>query len=325
VNRRDFLAAIAGLTAWPLTVHAQQPAVPVVGFFRSTASEPFADIVAAFGEGLRDAGFTEGQNVTVEYRWANNKLERLPDLAADLVRRQVSVIVGNSLAVEAARAQTTSIPIVFVVADDPVKSGYVDSLSRPGGNLTGITFYGGGQLAAKRVELLHELVPTADVIAVLQDPNYPGFKTELANVEAAISGLGLRMLLVNAARTTEFDSAFAAIASSGAGALLVGGSPLFTSKRREVVKLAAEHTIPAIYDQRAHVVAGGLMSYGASFVGAYRQAGVYAGRILKGDKPSELPVLRPTTFELVVNLKTARSLGLNLPDSILVRADEVIE
>jgi putative tryptophan/tyrosine transport system substrate-binding protein len=326
MRRRDFISlAGSAVAAWPLVAHAQRSATPVVGFLRSTTPEPFQHIVTAFREGLNEAGFVEGQNVTVEYRWANNRLDHLPGLAADLVRRQVAVIVGNSLAVEAAKAVTSTTPIVFVTADDPVKSGFVNSLGRPGGNLTGVTFFGGGRLGAKRAELLHELVPTTAAMAVLLDPNYPGFQAELPDVQATIRALGRKAVVVEAANGREFDAAFARTVDAGADALLVGGSPVFTGRRRELVELAARHAVPAIYDQRDYVAAGGLISYGASFTGAYRQAGIYAGRILKGAKPSELPVLQPTTFELVVNLKTAKALGLDVPPSITLRADEVIE
>jgi putative ABC transport system substrate-binding protein len=313
-----------GLAAPVIPAGAQSAAPPVVGFLRSTPAAPFAHLVAAFREGLREAGFVEGENVAVEYRWANNDRERLPALAGDLVRRKVAVIVGNSLAAEAARTATTTIPIVFVSAEDPVKSGLVGNLARPEGNLTGVTFFGGGQLGVKRIELLHELVPGAAVIAVLLDPGYPGFRTELPNILAAGRALGHEVIVVEAASEREFEAAFARMVQAGAGGVVVGGSPMFTSHVRSLVALATRHALPAIYDQRAFVTRGGLMSYAASFAGAYRQAGLYAGRILRGARPSELPVVQPTTFDLVINLAAAKALGLTIPPALRLRAGELI-
>jgi putative tryptophan/tyrosine transport system substrate-binding protein len=299
--------------------------MPVIGFLRSTPSDPFTKLVEALRRGLKEVGFVEGQSVVIEQRYADNHLDRLPGLAGDLVSRKVAVIVANSLAAEAARAATETIPIVFVTADDPVTRGLVSSLNRPAGNLTGLTFFGGGKLGAKRLELLHELVPKATVIGLLMDPNWPGAVAELPELEAAGRAIGRQIVVVRASNEREFEDAFAKITQSGAGALMVAGSPFFTSQRRTLVALAARHAIPAIYDVRENVEAGGLISYSASFTDAYRQAGVYAGRILKGAKPSELPVLQPTTFELALNLKTAKALGLTIPSSIMVQADEVIE
>jgi ABC-type uncharacterized transport system substrate-binding protein len=323
IKRREFITLLgSAAAAWPLAARAQQ--TPVVGFLRSTPSAPFMHLVAAFQQGLRDEGFIEGQSVSIEYRWADNQLDRLPDLAADLVRRQVKVIVGNTPAAEAAKAATQSIPIIFVTGEDPVTTGLVDSLNRPSGNLTGVVFFASGHLGAKRVELLHELVPKAAIIAVLIDPR---FARELPAVEGAGRALGRQLLVIvmKAASERELDAAFSAIVQAGAGALVVGGGPFFTSQRRRLVALAAQHAIPAIYDSREHVEAGGLMSYGTSLTTAYRQAGLYAGRILKGAKASELPVMQPTTFELVINLRTAKSLGLTVPLTLQAAADEVIE
>jgi putative ABC transport system substrate-binding protein len=326
MKRRDFITLLGGAAAMsPLVARAQQPAMPVIGFLRSTPAASFAHLVTAFRQGLGEAGFVEGRNVAIEYRYADNQLERLPGLAAELVARRVAVIVGNSLAADAAKVATATIPIVFVTGDDPVKSGLVASLNRPGGNLTGVTFFGGSQLGAKRLELLRDLVPTATVIAVLGDSNYRGSEVELLELEAAGRALGRQIVIVKVTNEREFDAAFASIVQAGAGALLVGGGPFFTSQRRTIAALAARHAVPAIYVSREHVEAGGLISYSASFTGAWRQAGLYAGKILKGAKPSDLPVLQPTIFELVVNLGTAKALGLELPPSIHLRADEVLE
>jgi len=323
-KRREFITLLGGTAiAWPLAARAQQP-MPVVGFLRSTPSAPFMHVVAAFQQGLRDEGFVEGQNVSIEYRSADNHLDRLPGLAADLVRRQVAVIVANTLAAEAAKAATQTIPIIFVTGEDPVTTGLVASLNRPSGNLTGVVFFASGHLGTKRLELLHELVPKGAIIAVLMDPS---FAKELPAVEGAGRALGRQLLVIvmKGPSERELDAAFSAMAQAGVGALLVGGGPFFTSQRSTLVALAARHAIPAIYDTRDHVEAGGLMSYGTSLTGAYRQAGLYAGRILKGAKTSELPVIQPTTFELVINLKTAKALGLTVPLIMQMTADEVIE
>jgi putative ABC transport system substrate-binding protein len=323
MKRREFITLLGGAAAWPLAVRAQQPAMPVIGFLRSTPAKPFAHIVAAFRQGLNETGFVEGQNVAVEQRWADNQLDQLPALAADLVRRQAAVIVCNGPAVEAVRSAAATIPIVFVIGGDPVALGLVTSLNRPGGNLTGLTFFG-NRLGAKRVGMMRELVPWS-VIAALVDPNFPEAVVELRDVEEAGRTIGQKIVPVNAGSEREFDTAFASIVQAGAGALVVIGSPFFTSKSQTLVALSALHAIPTIYDIRDYVAAGGLISYSTSFTDAYRQAGVYAGRILKGAKPSELPVLQPTKFELVINLKTAKVFGLQIPDRLLALADEVIE
>jgi putative ABC transport system substrate-binding protein len=325
IERRRFLALAGVASAYPFAARAQQPAMPVVGVLRSTPAAPFAHLIEALRQGLKDEGLTEGRNFMIEQRWADNQLDRLPELAVDLVRRPVSAIVGNRQAVAAAMAATTTIPIVFVVADDPVTSGLVASLSRPTGNLTGVTFFGGSQLDAKRMELLHELVPNAATVAILQDPNYEALTKRQPETEIAARSLGLRTVVVTAGAEADLAPAFAKIVESGAGAILLSGGPIFTSQRRALVELAARHRIPAIYDLAEFVQAGGLISYSASIAGAYRQAGVYVGKILKGAKPSDLPVLQPTTFELAVNLKTAKTLGLDVPPSIHLRADLVIE
>ena len=325
MRRREFISLIGGAVAvWPLAARAQQPALPVIGLLRSTPSASFMHLLAAFQQGLKDEGFIDGQNVSIEQRWADNQLDRLPGLAADLVRRQVAVIVANTPAAKAAKAATQTIPIVFVTGEDPVTIGLVDSLNRPTGNLTGVVFFASGHLGTKRLELLHELVPKGAIIAVLMDPS---FATELPAVVGAGRLLGRQLLTIvmKAASEPELDAAFSAIVQAGAGGLVIGGGPFFTSQRRKLVALAASHAIPAIYDTRDHVEAGGLMSYGTSLTTAYRQAGLYAGRILKGAKTSELPVIQPTTFELVINLKTAKTLGLTVPLIMQMTADEVIE
>jgi len=329
IRRREFITLLASAAAapcvlWPLAARAQQPAMPVIGFLRSTPAGPFAHIVAAFRQGLNDTGFIDGQNMAIEQRWADNQLDRLPGLAADLVRRQAAVIVGNGPAVGAARSAAASTPIVFVIGGDPVAQGLVASLNRPGGNLTGLTWFA-NKLGVKRVEMLRELVPGSGVIAALIDPNFPEGFTELREVEEAGRTIGTKIVSVRAGNELEFDAAFKSIVQADAGALVVIGSPFFTSKSRTLVALSARHAIPTICDIRDYVVAGGLISYSTSFTDAYRQAGVYAGRILKGTKPSELPVLQPTTFELTINLKTAKALGLTVPPSFHLRADEVIE
>ena len=321
MRRREFLGVLGSTAvAWPLVARAQQAAMPVVGFLRSTLAAPFTRLVVEFRKGLSEEGFIEGRNVAIEQRWADNQPDRMPGLAADLARRKVAVIVCNSPSV--VRAAAPTVPIVFVVGDDPVKMGLVASLNRPGGNLTGVTFFGGSLLGAKRLGLLHELVPKIAIVAILLDPA-TAFEIEL--VETAARALGLKIVLVKLASERDLDAAFDRIVATGAGAVLFGGGPVLRSQLQQVVALAARHAIPTIYELRDYVEAGGLISYAASFPGAYRQAGIYAGRILKGAKPSELPVLQPTTFEMAINLKSAKALGLTVPDRLLVAADEVIE
>ena len=326
MKRREFIMLLGGAAvAWPLTARAQQPAMPVIGFLRSTPSVPFEHFTAAFRQGLKDAGFVEGQNAAIEYRYADNHPDRLPALALDLVRRQVAVIACNGDAAAAAKSVTATIPIVFATGEDPVRQGLVTNLGRPDGNLTGVTFFSGGVLGEKRMELLHDLVPKAALVAVLADPNYGGAEADLQGAEAAGRVLGKQIMVEKAAGQGEFEAAFAKFAQAGAGALLVAGGSVFTSQRQAIVALAARHELPTIYSNREYVTAGGLISYSASVADAYRQVGVYTGRILKGAKPSDLPVLLPVRLELVINLKTARALGLEVPPSLLARADEVIE
>jgi putative ABC transport system substrate-binding protein len=326
MRRRDVIALLGWTsTCWPLSVLAQQPSIPVVGFFRSTPSKPFAKLVSAFNEGLREAGFVEGRNVAVEYRWADNQLDRLPDLAADLVNRQVAAIIGNALAVRAARSVTETIPIVFVVADDPVESKFVASLSRPGGNLTGVTFFAGESLNVKRLEQLHDLIPQGFALAVLLDSNYSGASKELSVLQASAARMGRSVVVVRIESEREFEAAFLGMSQAGVGGVLVSGSPFFTSQRRTIIALAARQGIPASYDLRDYVEDGGLLSYGASISDAYHQAGIYVGQILRGAKPADMPVSRATKLELIINLRTAKTLGLAIPDTLLARADEVID
>jgi putative ABC transport system substrate-binding protein len=280
--------------------------------------------VDAFRQGLDEIGYVEGKNVAIEQRWANNQIDQLPALVTDLVARQAVVIVGNGPAVDAVRKAALALPFVFVIGGDPVALGLVASLNRPGGNLTGVTFLA-NNLGSKRLGILRELVPAARVIAVLFDPNFPEAVDELRAVEEAGRNIGQKIISVKAANEQEFDIAFKSVVQAGAGALVVVGSPLFTSKAQSLIALSARHAVPTIYDLREYVTAGGLMSYSTSFTDAYRQAGKYVGRILKGEKPSDLPVIQPTKFELVVNIKTARAMKLTVPQQLVARADEVIE
>jgi putative ABC transport system substrate-binding protein len=325
MKRRDFITLLAGAaTAWPPGAGAQQPAMPVVGFLRSTSLVASAPMIAGFRQGLTATGFKEGQNVAIEYRYADNQLERLPGLVAELIRLPVAVIVANVNAALAAKAATTTVPIVFATGSDPIVDGLVASLNRPGGNVTGVSFLA-GLLGAKRLEMLRQLVPTAATMAMLVGTDTLDARIERRDVELAAQALGQQLIIAPVSSEGEFDGAFTSIVGRGAKTLLVGSGPLLTSNRERLVPLAARHAIPAIYAQREFVEVGGLMSYGASIVEAYRQAGIYAGRVLKGEKPEDLPVMQSTKFELVINLKTAKALGLTLPPTLLAIADEVIE
>ena len=329
MRRRDFIIFLAGaMAAWPLAARAQQKAMPVIGFLGSTSpGGQVAPFTAAFLQGLSEIGYVEGQNVTIEWRWAEGQYDRLPALAADLVDHRVDVIVtGNTPATRTAKGATSTIPIVFNVGD-PVGQGLVASLARPGGNLTGFSPFV-MELMPKRLELLSELVPQARVIAFLVNQNFPtieGFKDPIRDVQEAASTKGIQLPIVKAAAEGDIDAAFGSLVELHADALLVDGAVFFNSHRDRLVALASRHTVPAIYPWREATVAGGLISYGTSFTAVNRQIGIYVGRILKGANPADLPVQQPTTFELVVNLKTAKELGLTVPPSILARADEVME
>jgi putative ABC transport system substrate-binding protein len=327
MQRREFISLIGSVAAtWPFAVRAQQPTMPVVGFIRSAPAATSMHLVAAFRKGLAEAGFVEGKDVAIELRFADDDFGRLPALATDLVRRGVAVIVGNYFAVAAIRAATTTIPVVFVGGGDPVRAGLVKSLNKPSANITGVTFFGFGVLTAKRLQLLHELAPKSAAIAVLLDPRAPEIASELREAKETARALGHDILVVQAGTASDLDAAFATIARARPGGLLVGGGAFLSgSQRQQLVAFAAQQALIAIYLQREHVLAGGLMSYGASQPDAYRQAGVYAARILKGEKPADLPVIQPTKFELVINLKTAKTLGLAIPSGVLSIADEVIE
>jgi ABC-type uncharacterized transport system substrate-binding protein len=326
VNRRDFVTFLGGaVVACPLVARAQQPAMPVVGFLSARSPGESASVEAAFRKGLSEAGYVEGQNAHIAFRWAEGQYDRLPSLASDLVRRQVAVIAAlSSPSALAAKAATSTIPVIFHAGIDPVRAGLVPSLSRPGGNVTGVTFFTAA-LEPKRLGLLRELISQSDLVAVLLNPNYPDADVQLKDVQEATREIGQQTLILTARMDIEIDAAFATLAQERAGALIVCADPFFDIRRERIVALATRHRVPAIYHWREYVAAGGLLSYGASVADSYRQVGVYAGRILKGTRPADLPVMRPTKFELVINLKTAKALGLTVPDTLLARADEVIE
>jgi len=324
IARREFIALLGGAAAWPVAAGAQQQPVPVIGFLRSTSQAASTPMIESFRQGLTAAGFSEGQNVAIEYRYADNQRDRLPGLVAELIRLPVAVIVANVNAALAAKAATKTVPIVFATGSDPIVDGLVASLNRPGGNVTGVSFVA-GLLGAKRLEMLRQLVPTATTIAMLVGTDTLEARIERRDVELAAQALGQQLIIVPVSREDEFDDAFTSIVGRGAKTLLVGTGPLLTSNRERLVALAARHAIPTIYTLREFIEVGGLMSYGASIVEAYRQVGIYAVRVLKGEKPEDLPVVQSSKFELVINAQTARMLGVTVPPSLLSIADEVIE
>ena len=324
MRRREFITLLGGAAAWPMASGAQQPAMPVIGFLRDTSLAEAADRVTAFRQGLKEGGFVEGQNVAIEYRFAENNRDRLPALAAELIRRPVVVIVGNTPSALAAKAVTTTVPIVVTTGSDPVKDGLVASFNRPGGNVTGVSFLA-TMIGSKRLDLLRQLVPAATTIAYLVNPNSPNTEADRREVQAAAQAIGQQLLVLDVISDRDIETAFATLVQRGAGALQAGIGAFLNSHRERIVALAARHAVPAIYPLRESVAVGGLMSYAPSITDAYRQAGVYAGRILKGEKPVDLPVIQPTKFELVINLKTAKALGLEMPPMLLALADKVIE
>jgi putative tryptophan/tyrosine transport system substrate-binding protein len=326
MRRRELISLLGGAVAsWPLAVSAQQPTMPVIGFLNGGSPNNFADRLTEFHKSLNEAGYVEGRNVAVEYLWAEGHYDRMQTLAADLVRRRVSVIsAGGPPAAKAAKAATATIPIVFTVGDDPVKLGLVHSLNRPGGNATGVSLVV-DEMQSKRLGLLHELVPTAAMIAVLLNSKSPSSETQSRDVQAAARAMGQRIYSLDATSESEIDTAFATLVQQRAGGLLLGADQLFQVHREQIIALASRHAIPTMYWDRDYPARGGLISYGINFMDVYRQAGAYVGRILKGEKPTDLPVIRPTKFQLVLNLKTAKALGLTIPPGVLAIADEVIE
>jgi putative ABC transport system substrate-binding protein len=326
MQRREFIRGIAGLAAWwPLSARAQQSTMPVVGFLSSASPKAYEHFVVAFKAGLAEAGYVDGKNVSVDYVWAEDHYDRLPALAAELVRRQVSVIVasGGPVPARAAKAATSTIPIVFTALSDPVRLGLVASFNKPGSNVTGVAALT-SELDAKRLEILRELVPNAEVIGALVDSNRQA-EGQVEGIQTAARAAGRQLVIVSVGNESDFAGAFETLHRRKAGALVVGASAFFTSRREHLIALAARHAIPAIFQFRDFAIAGGLVSYGASGADAYRNAGLYTGKILQGEKPANLPVIQPTKFELVINLKTAKALGVTVPRSLLVAADEVIE
>ena len=315
IGRREFLAALGGAAAaWPLAVRAQQPAMPVIGLVRTTTPEDSAPLIAAFRQGLGESGFVEGRNVAIEYRYALNQIDRLPGLMAELVERGVTIFAatGGTVSARAAKAATTTVPIVFTTGDDPVRAGLVASLNRPGGNATGVSVYA-ARLGSKRLALLHEMVPSASPIAILINPTNPDTEDEAKDIQDAAQGLGVQVFVVRASKADDLDSAFTTLAQHEARAVIVGGDTFFTSRRSQISLSAARRSLPTMWVTRIEVEAGGLMSYGANIPNVYRQAGIYAGQILKGAKPANLPVQLPIKFDLVINLQTAKALGLDVP------------
>jgi putative ABC transport system substrate-binding protein len=324
MRRREFITLLGAAFAWPLTGQAQQTAMPVIGFLRSASLADATHLITAFRQGLKEAGSVEGQSVAIEFRSAEGQIDRLPALVADLIRRPVAMIVANTPPARAARAATTTVPILFASGSDPVRDGLVASLNRPGGNVTGVVFFS-STLGAKRLELLRQLVPKATTIAVLVNPNTPEMEAERRDVQAAAQAVGQQLIWHDASNERDIETAFTTFVRRGAGAVLAGSGPFINSHRELIVALAVRHGLPASYAAGEIVEAGGLMSYATSITDAYRQVGIYAGRILKGEKPGDLPVMRAAKFEFVLNLKTAKTLDLEVPDRLLALADRVIE
>ena len=325
MKRREFISLLGGaVISPPLAAGAQQPAMPVIGFLRSTPLAASTSFVTSFRQGLKEEGFNEGQNVAIQFRYADNQIDRLPALVGELIHWPVAVIVANVIAALAAKAATTTVPIVFATGSDPVADGLVASLNRPGGNVTGVSFVSGG-LGVKRLEMLRQLLPTAKTIGMFAELDTLEGVTERHNVEAAAQAIGQQLIVPDVRTDHDIETAFATFVQRRVDALLVGSGPLLTSNREQLVALAAQHAVPTFYSLREFVAVGGLMSYSASIADAYRQVGIYAGRILKGDKPADLPVMQSTKFEFVINLKTAKTLGLTIPPTLLALADEVIE
>ena len=325
MKRREFITLIGGAATWPMAARAQQPKMPVIGFLRDSTNAGSEHLVDALRQGLRETGYVEGQNVAIEYRWGDGHPERLAALAADLVRRQVSVIVGSGISsASAAKAATSTIPIVFVTTADPVKTGLVKSLNRPGGNATGMAYLT-SVLGGKRLEFLRQLVPAAKSVAVLVHADNPATEPLLRDLDAAAAVLGLQIIVSSASGERDLEKAFAALVQERPGALVVGPAPIFTSRSSQIIALAMRHRLPAIYTTADHARAGGLMAWGVSLTDQYRLTGIYVGKILKGEKPTDLPVMQPIKYELVINRKTAKMLGLTIPDKLLALADEVIE
>jgi len=326
MRRRDFLKGFAIATGWPLAARAQQPAMPVIGFLNSQSAGSFSHLLAGFQQGMREAGFLEGRNIQIEYRWAEGRYEQLPALANDLARRGIAVLVatGGEPAALAAKGSTQTIPIVFLIGGDPVKMGLVASMNQPGGNVTGLTLLS-TEIERKRLALLQELLPKASLIAMLINPDFPATENRRQDVLEAASRVGLKTTVVSASSESQFEPAFTTAVEQRADALMVFADPFFNSRRDQLATLAAHYKIPAIYEVREYALAGGLMSYGASIVELYREVAHYAGRILKGAKPSDLPIMQPTKFDFVINQKAARGLALEVPDRLLALADEVVE
>jgi putative ABC transport system substrate-binding protein len=325
-NRRAFISGLGSAAAWPVVAQAQQPAMPVIGFLSARSPEDTVEVLKAFHSGLEQGGFIDGRNVNIEYRWARGDYSRLPVLATGLIGRHINVLVatGGDAAGRAAKAATATIPVVFNMGGDPVKAGLVSSFNRPGGNVTGSVVLT-ETLEPKRLELLHEIVPGVDLFGTIVNPTYPPAADQLRDLEAAVPKFGRRLLVAKASNDDELTKAFALIMRAGVGALLVTSDPFFDTRRRRIIEFAAQSKLPAIYQFREYAYEGGLISYGPSITDSYRQVGGYTARILKGEKPADLPVLQPTKFDFVVNLKTAKALGLTIPSSLIASADEVIE